>query len=258
MNNREIKWKDLESIVCNHHFLLPSPHIRALIIGESGCGKTNLLFRLLLMKGWLDYDRLCVFGKSLHQPEYKLLRAASDRHYGKNAILKLIDKNEGEIDEFIAKLRRAKTAPTLSVEYFENSDDVPDPGEIDRRDKNLFVFDDIMTERNQEKVEAFYTRGRHNNVSSIYIAQNYFKLPRQTVRSNSNLIILFPLAEKDVDNIHRDLVSRDMDRDEFMEFLRTAWKEPYGYATINKVSSVREGKYTANLNFIYVTKNESS
>ena len=43
----------------------------------------------------------------------------------------------------------------------------------------------------QNKAEAYYTRGRHNNVDTIYIAQNYFRLPRQTVRENANLFMLF-------------------------------------------------------------------
>ena len=49
------------------------PHsIRGLIVGKSGCGKTTLLLNLLLRPGWLDYNKLFVFGRSLFQPEYRL------------------------------------------------------------------------------------------------------------------------------------------------------------------------------------------
>ena len=51
--------------------LLPKS-IRGLIIGKSRCGKTTLLLNLLLKPNWLDYDNLCVFGKSLFQLEYKI------------------------------------------------------------------------------------------------------------------------------------------------------------------------------------------
>ena len=54
--------------------LLPS-NIRGLIIGKSNCGKTTLLLNLLLRPDWLDYGHLYVFGKSLHQKEYKILKA---------------------------------------------------------------------------------------------------------------------------------------------------------------------------------------
>ena len=43
-------------------------------IGKSECGKTTVIFNLLLQPGWLDYNHLYVFGKSLHQQEYKVLR----------------------------------------------------------------------------------------------------------------------------------------------------------------------------------------
>ena len=44
--------------------LLPQS-IRGIIVGKSVCGKTTLLLNLLLRPGWLDYDNLFVFGKSL-------------------------------------------------------------------------------------------------------------------------------------------------------------------------------------------------
>ena len=63
--------------------LLPRS-ISGLIVGKSGCGKTTLLFNLLLKPGWLDYDNLCIFGKSLFQYDYRILKKASKKIYRKN------------------------------------------------------------------------------------------------------------------------------------------------------------------------------
>ena len=49
-------------------------------VGKSGCGKTTLLLNLLLRPGWFDYDNLCVFGKSLFQPEYQILKKAFEEN----------------------------------------------------------------------------------------------------------------------------------------------------------------------------------
>ena len=53
MDNTEIlKWNQ-RSKSQKHHFFLPSPSLRALIIGSSNCGKTCLLLKLLLTEnGW--------------------------------------------------------------------------------------------------------------------------------------------------------------------------------------------------------------
>ena len=47
-----------------------------MIIGKSGCGKTTLLINLLLRSGWIDYNNIDIFGKSLFQPEYHILKKA--------------------------------------------------------------------------------------------------------------------------------------------------------------------------------------
>ena len=69
--------------------------------------------------------------------------------------------------------------------------------------KNILLLDDCFLGK-QNKAEAYYTRGRHNNCDTIYIAKNYFSLPRVTVRENSNFIILFPEDVKNLTHIHAD------------------------------------------------------
>ena len=49
------------------------------------------------------------------------------------------------------------------------------------------IFDDLLLEK-QNKCESYYIRGRHSNVDCFYLSQNYFKLPRQTIRETANFI----------------------------------------------------------------------
>jgi len=44
-----------------------------LIVGQSGAGKTAMLMRFLLTSALLNYDKLYVFARSLHQAEYQCL-----------------------------------------------------------------------------------------------------------------------------------------------------------------------------------------
>ena len=45
---------------------------KMLIIGTSGCGKTQLLFKMLLTPNFLDYDNLIIFSKTVYQEEYQI------------------------------------------------------------------------------------------------------------------------------------------------------------------------------------------
>ena len=63
--------------------LLPDIII-GLIVGSSNCGKTTLILNLLLNPGWLDYNHLYVFGKSLHQREYQVLRKGLEARSNKS------------------------------------------------------------------------------------------------------------------------------------------------------------------------------
>ena len=74
MDVKNLAWNENLSKRCNH--ALPPQGIRGLIISKSGCGKITLLINLLLRPGWLDYNNINIFGKSLFQPEYHILKKA--------------------------------------------------------------------------------------------------------------------------------------------------------------------------------------
>ena len=79
----------------------------------------------------------------------------------------------------------------IERKFSETADDVPDPSALNKKDQNLMIFDDLQLEK-QNTCEKYYVRGRHSNVDCFYLAQNYFKLPRQTIRENANFICIFP------------------------------------------------------------------
>ena len=87
MKVKNLAWNENLSKRCNHP-LLPKG-IRGLIIGKSGCGRITLLINLLLRPGWLDYNKINIFGKSLFQPEYHILKKAFEEKLPKE--VKLLD-----------------------------------------------------------------------------------------------------------------------------------------------------------------------
>ena len=237
-----------KSVTREHNPLLPGS-LRGLIIGKSNSGKTVLLLNLLLRDGWLDYDNLLVFGNSLHQDEYQIIKRGFERGLGKTQILNLFNNQSlipplEAIDTYTGELKGGITA-----EFFEDCEQIPDPRSLDPKKKNLIIFDDCYLGK-QSKTGAFYSRGRHNNCDSLYISQNYFSLPRNSVRENSNFIILFPQNNKSVLNIHQDHCT-DLPFEEFRNLCRKIWDTKYNFLTLD-LTTTGVGKYRENLEKFYV------
>ena len=73
--------------------LLPQS-LRGMVVGNSGCGKTTVIFNLLLQPDWLDCNHLYVFGKSLHQQEYKVLRKGFEGGLSKQQMSNVFNSQE--------------------------------------------------------------------------------------------------------------------------------------------------------------------
>ena len=127
---------------------------------------------------------------------------------------------------------------------------MPDLRDLNPEDKNLMVFDDLLLEK-QNKCECYYIRGRHSNIDCFYLPQNYFKLPRQTIRENANFICLFPQDLKNINHIYNDHVGDDMTKEEFRKFCKQCWEKPYSFAVIDLTCKKDAGKYRSGLdNFL--------
>ena len=125
------------------------------------------------------------------------------------------------IVEEMAKEIRDKS--DVECKFYQTTEDVPYPRELNSEKNNLMVFDDLLLEK-QDKRELYYVRGKHSNVDCFYLAQNYSKLSRQTIRENVNLICLFPQDMKNINHIFDDDVEIDMTKEEFRQLCETAWE----------------------------------
>ena len=86
----------------------------------------------------------------------------------------------------------------------------------------------------------------------FYLSQNYFKLPRQTIRENANFISLFPQDLKNINHIYNDHVGEDMSKEEFRKICHKCWEKTHGFAVIDLTSKKDAGKYRDGFdNFFY-------
>ena len=114
---------------------------------------------------------------------------------------------------------------------------------INKYKGSVVIFEDMLGTRNSCQIDEFFTRGRHEDLDVYYISQSFFALPRQSIRNNSDRLILFKQTLRDVQSMCYDIGAYDMKYDEFKEMCHKAWSERFNYLCID-VTKIRDiGKY---------------
>ena len=244
MNNRSTftpTWN--QNIVrFNHNSTIPES-FRMLIVGPSNCGKTVLLLKMLLTPGYLDYNNLIIFSKTIDQPEFQLLMHGFNAGLTKEDIIDIFRNQDKiptnmtmrEICYRVAK-QRQRTLGSITVTMSNKSQDIIPCDKLNKSKKNLIVFDDCVNLKNQDIMESYFTRGRHNKCNCIYLAQNYYDLPGRSIRGNSNFFIFFQLNQRNKSNIYTDLFSNLLERSEF-DYFDNHLSIKHKYIALNKDTS---------------------
>ena len=132
---------------------------------------------------------------------------------------------------------------TRSPNQYPNYKTSTDIKPINKNKGSILIFDDMLGARNSSQIDEFFTRGRHEDLDVYYISQSYFALPRQSIRNNSDILILFKQTLRDVQSLYYDIGAYDMKYDEFKEMCHKAWDERFNYLCIDMTKNKNDGKY---------------
>jgi hypothetical protein len=116
---------------------------RGVIVGSSGSGKTNMLLNLI-SKMSNTFNKIYIYSRA-EEPLYSYLQSqiADDM---------------------------------LQISYDLN--DFRTFDESNYYGQTLVVFDDMCNEKDQKCINELYIRGRKMGVSSLYLTQSYYKVPK--------------------------------------------------------------------------------
>ena len=114
---------------------------------------------------------------------------------------------------------------------------------INKYKGSVVFFDEMLGAKKSSQIDECFTRGRHEYLDVYYIKQSYFALPRQSVRNNSDRLILFKQTLRDVQSMYYDIRAYDMKYDEFKEKCHKAWSERFNYLCIDTTKNRDNGKY---------------
>lgn len=97
---------------------------------------------------------------------------------------------------------------------------------------SLMIFDDVACE-NQVNIRNYFAMGRHKHIDCFYLSQTYSKIPKQLIRDNVNLIIIFRQDEKNLKHIYNEHVNTDMEWLKFKKLCSMIWQDRFDFF-INK------------------------
>lgn len=198
-----------EKTESKHGKLLPNS-FRAIICGPSGCGKTNAMMALLYDPNGAKFKNVYVYSKSLYQPKYQLLK------------------------EVLSGMKEVGYFP------FKDNEEILSPN--DAKPNSIFIFDDVACD-GQQKIREYYSMCRHKDIDAAYLCQTYSKVPKQMVRDNCNVIVVFKQDEINLKHIFDEHVSPDMSFDDFKKVCSECWNDRYGTLVIAKDFDLNDGRY---------------
>lgn len=183
---------------------------RCLLVGASGSGKTNVMLSLLIAPNGLRFLNVYLCSSSLYQMKYEYLRH----------LLK----------------------PIRACGYYECSDAAQFITPAKVKEYSIIIFDDISpTEQNS--IKEYFSYGRHKNVDCFYLAQSYSAIPKQLVRDNCNLLVLFKQDLTNLKHIFNDHLIGDITWEEFIIICKTCWDKSHGVLVIDLDCEKSNGRY---------------
>ena len=154
------------------------------------------------------------------------------------------------IDEIINNKDSEKS--DIKIETYESIEEIKFTQEYD--DGDIIISDDPKEKgKNGPRVQAMFKRSRHNSLSFFIFSQDYYELPKRTIRANGNIYHIFkPNNFRDVRNFYQDKASMDMTLNEFKLITSTCWNENYQPLTIDMSKDRYQAHYRLGLNSIFV------
>jgi len=215
MNKLPFKIKELQfDKKSKNTSFFPLP-LRCIILGASGCGKTTLLYHLITKSWGIPFLNLYIFSPSMEQPIYSKLKEA---------------------------YRELSTLEGKEIAYFfENCSDIIPVDEC--KNNSLVVFDDCVNIRDQNVIMDYFVRGRHKNISCVYLSQNYVRIDKQLIRGNANFLCVFEQQPSYIKYIYDEFVGSDFTYNDFKKICENCWRQPHGFLFINRTKELHNGRY---------------
>tara|TARA_S200002703_G_scaffold140674_1_gene132052 strand:+ start:16 stop:768 length:753 start_codon:yes stop_codon:yes gene_type:complete len=173
-----------------HHLKIP---FRMCVVAPSGSGKTNFLVNVIakFCQGNGTFNDITVITRNKDEPLYRFLKDKCD-----------------------------------DIQILEGLNNTPVLDKMDKDLNHLVVFDDLVLEKNQERIKNYYIRARKLNCSVIYLSQSYFAIPK-IIRNNCSYLVLLKLSGHREVNMILSEGGLGIDKDTLLRLYQEATNEKF-------------------------------
>ena len=190
----------------------------------------------------------------MHQDLYQKLIKCFNVFLPLHVIQNIINENISieNLDSIIKELINDPDFESSEIEV-ETCDSIEELKYPQDYEEGIIILDDLnQKEMEDPRAQAMFKRSRHNNLSIIIISQDYYELPKRTIRCNGNIFHIFkPNNFRDMQNLYQVKASMDMTYNEFKLLTSICWNEQYQPLTIDMSKDKYTGRYRLGLNSIF-------
>ena len=121
---------------------------------------------------------------------------------------------------------------------------------FDRDKNNLIILDDMMDEASKdERVAQLFSRGRHDNLSVIFLTQNLFHKNQRSISLNSDYMVIFknPRERSQIQSLGRQFMPN---KSKFLTWAyEDATEKPFSYLLLDMTPTM-DDKYRIRTNIL--------
>jgi len=185
---------------------------RMIVVAPSGSGKTNFILNMLqkFSAGKGTFNTITIITKNKQEPLYEWLED--------------------------------KTKKTVKI--LEGIENIPKLDSFNKQDQHIVIFDDLVLEKDQKKMNEFYIRGRKKGISVCYLSQSFFKIPK-VIRTNCNYFVILKLSGKRDLNLILSEFELGVSKQELIDMYEYATKEKFNVLLID-VEAPKDRKFRKN------------
>jgi DNA helicase HerA-like ATPase len=195
-----------------HLHMLDKLPFRMVVVAPSGSGKTNFIMNLLqkFSSGKGTFNTITVITRNKDEPLYNYLEEKTKKQ----------------------------------VKILEGVQNIPKLDSFNKDDQHIVIFDDLVLEKDQTKMNEFYIRGRKRGISMVYLSQSFFKIPK-VIRTNCNYFVILKLSGKRDLNLIMSEFELGITKKDLLRMYEFATKEKFSVLLID-VEAPKEERFRKN------------